>query len=327
MDDRPPFPPKPETTIQFAHTAYALAERFAARGTGIDHFQTWTPDDTLKRAGEADVLVASGFWRPELLDHAARLRFIQVPAVGYENFDLEALAGRGIRLANGAGVNKNAVSEHAMALILAFTRQLHTARDNQRQRHWRGMQGDIARREEELGGRTLLIYGLGDIGARLARLARAFDMRVLGIKRDLADHDGSAHELHPPDAFLELLPGADFVVLTCPLTPETAGLIDARALGAMSPSSRLINVARGGCVDEDALISALERGGIAGAGIDTTAVEPLPESSRLWQFDNVIVTPHTGGETRAYEENVIDLLLENLERLWRGRDPLVNQKA
>ena len=101
----------------------------------------------------------------------------------------------------------------------------------------------------------------------------------------------------------------------------------ANTLGLMSPASRLINVARGGCVDEDALIAALERGGIAGAGIDTTAVEPLPETSPLWQFDNVILTPHTGGETRAYEENVLDQLVENLDRLWRGARPLVNERV
>ena len=327
MTARPPFPPKPETTIQFAHSAYALAERFQARGTGVDHFQTWTPEDTMARAGEADVLVISGFWRPELLDRASRLKLIQVPAVGYDNFDLDALAARGVHLANGAGVNKNAVSEHAMALLLSFTRQLHTGRDNQHKRHWRAMEGDIPKREEELGGKTLLIYGLGDIGSRLARLATAFGMHVIGIKRDVAHHDGSAHEVHGPDAFHDHLPRADFVVLACPLTAETAGLMSADALGLMSPASRLINVARGGCVDEDALIAALEAGGIAGAGIDTTAVEPLPETSPLWRFDNVILTPHTGGETRAYEENVLDQLVENLDRLWRGERPLVNEKV
>ena len=322
-----PFPPKSETIIQFAHTAYALAERFALRNTGIDHFQTWTLEDTLDRAGDADVLVVSGLWRPELLERATRLKFIQVPAVGFDNFDLDALAARDIHLANGAGVNKNAVSEHAIALILSFTRQLHAARDNQRKRYWRGMESDISKREEELGGKTLLIYGLGDIGARIARLSGAFGMHVIGIKRDVSNHDGSAHEVHGPETFHNHLPRADFVVLACPLTAETAGLIDARALRAMSPTSRLINVARGGCVDQDALIDALKSGGIAGAGIDTTATEPLPDASPLWQFDNVILTPHTGGETRAYEENVIDILMENLDRLWRGERPLVNERV
>lgn len=319
------LPARPQITIQFAHVAYCLADRFALRETGIHHFQTWTLEDTLARIGEADVAVLSGLWRGELLEKTDRLRFIQVCAAGYNQFDITSLAARGIRLANGIGVNKNAVSEHAMALILAFTRHIHTARDNQRARHWRSMISDLSRREEELGGKTLLIYGLGNIGSRLAALARAFGMRVIGIKRDPSSHDGSAQEVRRPSEFLNSLPEADFVALTCPLTPETQDLMDARALSAMSERGYLINVARGGCVDEAALIAALEQGQIAGAGIDTTAKEPLSADSALWGFENVIVTPHTGGETRHYEDKVVDLLLENLDRLWRGESVLTNQ--
>ena len=286
-----------------------------------------TPEDTLARVPEADVLVVSGFWRPELAERGTKLRFIQVLSVGYEQFDLDDLRSRGIHLANGSGVNKNAVSEHAMSLMLSFTRQLHLARDNQHEKSWRGMMGDIALREEELGGKTLVIYGLGDIGSRIARLARAFGMRVIGIKRDAAAHDGSADEVRPVTAFIDTLPQADFVVLACPLTDETRGLISARALAAMPPHSRLINVARGGCVDEEALISALASGAIAGAGLDTVAQEPLPAASPLWDMPNVIVTPHTGGETARYEENLFDILLDNLERLWRGEFPLRNQRT
>ena len=322
-----PFPEKQDLTIQFAHVAYAFADSFAARNTGIRHFQTTTPEDTLARVPEADVLVVSGFWRPELAERGAKLRFIQVLSVGYEQFDLEDLRSRGIHLANGSGVNKNAVSEHAMSLMLSFTRQLHLARDNQHQKFWRGMMGDIALREDELGGKTLVIYGLGDIGSRIARLARAFGMRVIGIKRDAATHDGSADEVRPATAFLDTLSQADFVVLACPLTDETRGLIGAEALAAMPRHSRLINVARGGCVDEKALISALKDGAIAGAGLDTVAQEPLPASSPLWEMPNVIVTPHTGGETARYEENLLDILLDNLERLWNGDLPLLNQRT
>ncbi len=321
------FPAKRDLTIQFAHVAYAFAENFAARDAGIAHFQTWTPEDTLERAHEADVLVVSGFWRPELAARASRLRFIQVLSVGYEQFDLDDLRARGIHLANGSGVNKNAVSEHAMSLVLSFTRHLHLGRDDQHKRRWRGMKGEIALREEELGGKTLVIYGLGDIGARIARLARAFGMRVIGIKRDVAAHDGSADEVRPPEAFLDALPQADFVVLACPLTDETRGLVGAEALAAMPARCRLINVARGGCVDEAALIAALESGRIAGAGLDTVAVEPLPETSPLWDMENVIITPHTGGETALYEENLFDILLDNLDRLQRGEFPLRNQRT
>ena len=318
------LPPRDRLTIHFAHVAYRLAERFARRETGIRHFQTWNTEDTFRRCAEADVLVLSGLWDDTLLDHAARLRFIQVCAAGYERFDLRRLGAAGVRMANGRGVNTNAVAEHAVALMLALVRHIHTGRDHQRARHWRGMISQLDDREDELGGKCLLIYGLGGIGARLATLARAFGMRVLGIKRDVRSHAGAADEVHPPDALLRLLPGADFVALTCPLSEETRGVIGARALEAMRPSAYLVNVARGGCVDEAALVEALREGEVAGAGIDVTVDEPLAPDSPLWELENVVLTPHTAGETRRYEDNVIDLLLQNLERLWRGEQRLRN---
>ena len=122
-----------------------------------------------------------------------------------------------------------------------------------------------------------------------------------------------------------MLPQADFVALTCPLTPETENLIDAKALAAMKPSAWLVNVARGKVVNEPALIEALNQKRIAGAALDCVWEEPLPAASGLWSAPNVLITPHTAGETRRYEDNVIDLLLENLERLWRGESVLRNQ--
>jgi phosphoglycerate dehydrogenase-like enzyme len=122
-----------------------------------------------------------------------------------------------------------------------------------------------------------------------------------------------------------LLPEADFVVLTCPLTPETENLIDAAALARMKPSACLVNVARGRVADEAALIDALAARRIAGAGIDVTAEEPLASSSPLWAMPHVLITPHTAGETRRYEDNVIEILRDNLDRLWRGAAQLRNQ--
>ena len=318
------LPPRDRLTVHFAHVAYRLAERFARRETGIRHFQTWTPEDTFRRCAEADVLVISGLWDDTLLDHAGRLRFVQVCAAGYERFDVRRLAAAGVRMANGRGVNTNAVAEHAMALMLALVRQIHLGRDHQRARHWRGMVSELDAREDELAGKRLLIYGLGGIGTRLAALARAFGMQVLGIKRDPRTRPEGSDEVHPPGAFLELLPTLDFVVLTCPLTEATRGLVDTRALQAMRPGAYLVNVARGGCVDEAALVEALRSGAIAGAGIDVTADEPLAPDSPLWALDNVVLTPHTAGETRRYEDNVIDILVENLDRLRRGEETLRN---
>lgn len=318
------FPTSADLKVHFAHSAYRLAERFAPHRPEIAHFQTWTQEETRARIGEAHVLVVSGFWDNAMLAQPGALRFIQVCAVGTDQFDRAAIADRGIRLANAAGVNANAVSDHAMALLLGLTRQIHHARDNQRKSHWRGMISDLTAREDELPGKTMLIYGMGQIGRRVGRLAGAFGMTVLGIKRDLSTPLPEADELHPPAAFLSLLPRADVVVLTCPLTDETRGLMSAAAFAAMRPSAHLINVARGGCVDQAALIAALHNGTIAGAGIDVTDPEPLPEDSPLWSVDNAIITPHTAGETRQYEDNVIDTLIENLDRLQRGESELRN---
>jgi phosphoglycerate dehydrogenase-like enzyme len=123
----------------------------------------------------------------------------------------------------------------------------------------------------------------------------------------------------------ELLPQADIVALTCPLTPETTNLIDGKALALMKPTATLVNVARGRVVDEDALIRALQEKRLAAAGLDVTREEPLPAASPLWAMPNVVITPHTAGETQRYEDGVIDLLLENLDRLWRGETTLKNQ--
>ena len=318
------IPPKQELTICFAHVAYRMAERFALRGTGIKHFQVGSLDELSARIGEADVLSVSMMWRNDLIARAPKLAFIQSISAGTDQYSREALKTAGIRLASAQGVNAEAVAQHAMALILALARQLHFGRDNQMKRHWRGMISDLAQREDELGGKTLLIVGLGRIGSRLATLARAFGMRVVATKRDVSAGAGAADAVFPQDRLLASLPDADVVALTCPLTPETERLIDAQALAAMKPSAFLINVARGRVVDEPALIAALAEKRIAGAGIDCTVEEPLAVSSPLWALENALITPHTAGETRRYEDNVIDLLLENLDRQWRGETELRN---
>jgi D-2-hydroxyacid dehydrogenase (NADP+) len=206
-----------------------------------------------------------------------------------------------------------------------LSRRLPEARDNQTKRVWRGMIGDLSQREDELGGKTLLIVGLGQIGGRLAQLAKAFDMRVVGLRRDPAAGRGAADAVHTMSEFKLLLPEADFVALTCPLTEETEKLVDTVALGRMKPSAHLVNVARGRVVDEAALVEALAARRIAGAGIDVTMEEPLAASSPLWGMEHVLITPHTAGETRRYEDNVIEILRDNLGRLWRGEQQLRNQ--
>jgi phosphoglycerate dehydrogenase-like enzyme len=319
------IPAKDQLKICFAHPAYQMAARFAARGTGIGHVQVWDAQAFAAALPEADVVVVSMMWKNDLVPQAKRLKLIQSISAGIDQYDREVLRAHGIRLANAAGVNANAVAEHAMALILALKRHIHTGRDHQAAKHWRGMISDIGQREDELGGKTLLVVGLGRIGSRLARLAKAFDMRVVGIRRDPSRGGDGADAVYGHERLHEQLGLADIVALTCPLTPETTNLIDAKALGAMKPTAHLINVARGRVVDEPALIRALEGKRLAAAGLDVTQAEPLAAASPLWTMPNVLITPHTAGETQRYEEGVIDLLLENLGRLWRGEATLVNQ--
>jgi phosphoglycerate dehydrogenase-like enzyme len=302
-----------------------MHERFSALNTGINTFAVRDPETLETRVGEADVLVISGLWQKRLLDCAKKLRFIQAIGAGTDQFPLAELSKRGIRLASAQGVNCRAVAEHAMALILALSRRLPEARDNQAKRVWRGMIGDLSQREDELGGKMLLVVGLGQIGGRLAQLAKAFDMRVIGLRRDPTAGRGAADAVHTMSELKSLLSEADFVALTCPLTKETEKLVDAEALARLKPSAHLVNVARGRVVDEAALVEALATRRIAGAGIDVTTEEPLKASSPLWGMEHVLITPHTAGETRRYEDNVIEILRDNLGRLWRGEERLRNQ--
>jgi D-2-hydroxyacid dehydrogenase (NADP+) len=319
------FPSKDELTICFAHAAYQMQARFALRKTGIRSFEVRDPDEFRKRVGEADVVVVSGMWKNDLLPQAAKLKFVQSISSGTDQYSKEQLAAKKVRLASAAGVNARAVAEHAMSLILAIARRLPEARDNQHRKMWRGMIGDLAEREDELGGKTVLVVGMGRIGSHLARLAKAFDMKVIGIRRDPSQGTNSADEIHAMGDLVKLVPQADFVALTCALTPETTGLMSAAAFAAMKPSAVFVNVARGKVADESALIETMKAKRIWAAALDVTAEEPPPQESPLWAMPNVFITPHTAGETRRYEDNVIDILMENLDRLWRGETALRNQ--
>ena len=170
-----------------------------------------------------------------------------------------------------------------------------------------------------LGGRTLLIVGLGAIGRQLACMAGGFGMRILATTRELDRPvpDGVA-EVRDPSALASLLPAADFVALAAPLTAETRGMIGAAELALMKPSAWLVNVARGKLVDEHALVDALGRGAIAGAALDVVEHEPLAPSSPLWSMPNVILTPHVAGFRQDYWEAATELFAANLRRYLNG---------
>ena len=321
------FPSKENLTICFAHAAYQMKARFDARNTGIKSFQVGSYEEFLKRIGEADVVSASGMWKNDLLPHARKVKYIQSISSGMNQYDDKAIGAAGIRLCSGAGVNAVAVAEHAISLILAVARRLPEARDNQHRKFWRGMIGDLTTREDEISGKTMLVVGMGRIGNHLAKLGKAFGMKVIGIRQDPKKGTNGADSIHAMGDLVKLVPQADIVVLACSLTPETTGLMDAAAFAAMKPSAMFVNVARGKVADEAALTATMQGDKIFYAALDVTAEEPLAATSPLWTLPNVFITPHTAGETRAYEDNVIDILIENLERLWRGDQALVNQVA
>jgi phosphoglycerate dehydrogenase-like enzyme len=319
------LPRRESLTVGFAHPAYQMKTCFDGLGTGISSFQVFSRQELFDRVREADVISVSGLWDNKLLDSAGKLRFIQSISAGTDQYDRELIAARKIRLASAQGVNARAVSQHAMALVLAIARRLPEARENQSRKLWRPMQSEFALREDELTDRTMLVIGLGAIGGRLACLAKAFEMKVIGTRRDPTAGANGADAVYGMNDLHRLLPEADFVVLTCPLNSETQGLIDRAAFERMKPTAHLVNVARGRCVVENDLIDALQSGQIEGAALDTVVDEPLPATSPLWTLQNVIITSHLAGETRRYEQNVLGILMDNLDRLWRGETVLRNQ--
>ena len=313
-----------DLTIGICHPAYQIEPVVKERLPEVRVFQELSTSSLKPHMPEVDVLVISGAWHVTLLKDAERLKWIQSIGVGFNQFPLAELKRRAIRLTNAAGVNANAVSEHAIALILAFSRRLLEARDNQRRKHWRPMISDPRAREEELSGKTLGIVGLGTIGNGLARFGKALGMRVIGTKGNPLTYRGPADEVLPTDRINELLENSDFVVLCCPLKPETTNLIGAAQLKLMRRTSYLINVARGPVVVEVELIYALRTGEIAGAALDVAVSEPLEPASPLWDMPNVLITPHTGGETSSYESRLVDIIVENIRR-WERGEPFIHQ--
>ena len=221
-------------TIGVCHPAYQIAPVLSARLPEATVFQETGADAMAPRMPDLDVLVISGAWRDELLNGADKLRWIQAIGVGYNQFPLAELQRRGIRLTNAVGVNANAVSEHAMALILALSRRLPEARDNQHRRHWRPMISDPWAREDELAGKTLGIVGLGAIGNRLVtRLPRHSACASLAPRATPPRTRGRPTSCCRPTDLGELLDSADYVALCCPLNADTTNLIGAAELQRM----------------------------------------------------------------------------------------------
>ena len=310
--------------ILVAHEYYAIGTELEKRPAAPPCTQVSTFAELEQAVVQAEVLVVSMLWQNALLARAPNLRLIQSVSSGVEQFDLEQLKERGIRLCNARGANAAVVAEHALALLLSLSRRLYEARDDQNRAHWSGIGMDPRPRLRELTGSSVLIIGMGSIGNRLARLCMALGMQVSSMRHSDQPLAVPGVTRIARGSLHAGLAQADYVVLTCPLTPQTTGLIDAAAFAAMKSDACLVNVARGRVVDEAALIDALRGGRIAGAAIDTCVEEPLPPQSPLWSLPNLVMTSHVAGETQFYERNMVNILLANIAALETG-GTLVNQ--
>jgi phosphoglycerate dehydrogenase-like enzyme len=271
-------------------------------------------EESLQKAADAEV-IQPGAWSDQLWKAAPNLKWVQSGGAGVEHYMTPDFIASPIMLTNAQGTYAIPIADHVMAFVLYFARRFDVLVRNQLRREWADW-GAVAL--DELGGKTLGIVGLGGIGAEVARRAKAFDMRVIATRRRPNTPCGHANEVRGVDGLHWLLQESDYVLLSLALTRETTGLIAEAELKSMKPTAYLMNVGRGGLVDEDALVRALREGEIAGAGLDVFAREPLPEDSPLWEMPNVMITPHDAGDSPRSHERLMDLFCENLRRYVAG---------
>ena len=269
--------------------------------------------------------IAVGDFPRDLVVRAPKLRWWQQWYAGVDwLMSHPEVAELDFTLTNMSGLHAVPITEHIFAMLLAFGRDLPNVIRAQERKEW------IPHEREdvfELAGKTMVLIGVGGIGSHTAQVANALGMKVIAVRRHPDGNAGEKH--HQQVAGIErtvgtgqlrsVLPEADFVVNTLPLTPETRGFIGEAELRAMKPTTYVVNVGRGKTIDEEALIRALEEGWIAGAGLDVFETEPLAPESPLWQMKNVLVSPHYAGQTDRYDERAVAIFLDNLERYLSGK--------
>jgi phosphoglycerate dehydrogenase-like enzyme len=302
----------------------AMAERVRAALPHLDlDFVSVGPEGVRGDPATATVAYFSGDLLADLgppfaaaVDAATSLAWFQSFSAGVDHPWFQSLLARGLRLTTASGSAARPIAHTVVYYLLALTRQARRWEGAQRRRAWEPH--DVV----DLTGQRLCVVGLGPIGLEVARLGVALSMDVVGVRRR-----PTGDEPCPTYAFAELdglLPGADHLVLAAPLTTETRGLLDRRRIELLPGHAIVVNVGRGGLVDEPALVGALAAGRIGGAGLDVFAEEPLPPDSPLWAMPNVIVTPHACGQTPANDERALQQFLDNLVR-WVSGEPLLNE--
>jgi phosphoglycerate dehydrogenase-like enzyme len=279
-----------------------------------DAFRNPTP------LGDADAVVTWAL-SPDEIDAAPNLRWVQWIGAGVDHAPLEALKARGIQLTNNSGVHANNIAEHIIGMMIAIERRFPRLVHAQDEHHWSLDDDDFNVRE--VSGARLLILGAGNIGAALARKAVGLELDVEVLGRTPRESFVEGVTYRTIDSLDAALPHADHVAICIPLTPETSGLFDAARFARMKPGSVIYNVGRGPIIDTNALIDALERGQLGGAGIDVSDPEPLPPDHPLWDAPNVFITGHTSGRTPFYWDRGGRILRANIRHYLAG-EPLEN---
>lgn len=317
------------------HASYRDGLAAAAKEAGIQPRVVHLPDEPKARLAPAEcAAIEVAYYTRDILFSplnesfietvaaATNLRWVHFITAAIEHFPfVTALRQRGVRLTHSAGSNGEPVAQTALGGLLMLARGFTHWWAAQGRREWTPMRGDAV--PPDLAGQTVLIVGLGTIGTSLARYCRALGMRVIGLRRTPGPVE-AVDEVHPPAALPGLLPRCQWVILACPLTPETERLINAGSLARLPRGARLINVSRGGVVDEPAVIEALRSGRLGGAYLDVFEKEPLPQDSPLWAMPNVIVSPHNASSSSGNNDRAARIFLANLVK-WARREPLRNE--
>ncbi|WP_274655319.1 D-2-hydroxyacid dehydrogenase [Paenibacillus humicola] len=270
---------------------------------------------------EADILWDfDRYTAPRLSELAPNLKWIQATFSGVGGMVRTAGLDRtDVTVTNAAGIHAVPLAEHCLLAMLYFTKNIPFIQKQQAARRWERYCG------RELRGSTVGVIGLGAVGQEVARLSKSIGLKVIGVKRNANADPASLHvdELYPPGELHSVLPRCDFLVLICPHTPETEGMIGERELALLPAGAVLINIARGAVVDEKALIASLRTGRLGGAALDVARTEPLPPDNPLWEMEHVLITPHSASTAEQENRRLTDLFCENLKRFAEQR-PLLN---
>lgn len=277
-------------------------------------------DGLAKAMDGADVLYQWHSFSPALRENwasASSLQWIHVSAAGVSQLLFDELIRSDVTYTNSRGVLSRAIAEFALGFVLDMAKDTQGSFRLQQQQRW---QHRVTRK---IQGQSALVVGTGSIGCEIARLFRAVGMQVSGAGRTSRPGGEDFDWIHSSEDLASVVHDYDYIVLAAPLTADTRGMVDAKVLGAMNSSARLINVGRGQLVDTEALTEALASGALAGAALDVVHPEPLSEGHALWDMDNVIITPHMSGDTEEYLHDLGKLFVENLKH-YCNREPLQN---